>query len=199
MKQCRVCGETKPLDQFAQNKAIRDGLDNRCKTCRRAYDQAYSARNAEKRRAVALAWQKANRERDRANHRARWIQKRAHDNAMERKRYVARRDHYQQYRKRWHESHDGARQITRLKWRLRRLGRGDEPVFTLAEWTDLCNQFDGRCAGCGARKRLTVDHVIPLSRMGISTINNIQPLCRSCNSRKYTAIIDYRVRIQPPA
>lgn len=40
------------------------------------------------------------------------------------------------------------------------------------------------CAACGSRKRIEVDHVIPLFAGGTNDPANLQPLCRRCNSNK---------------
>jgi 5-methylcytosine-specific restriction endonuclease McrA len=40
------------------------------------------------------------------------------------------------------------------------------------------------CQYCGSGKRLTLDHVIPRSKGGPHTWNNIVTACESCNSRK---------------
>lgn len=41
-----------------------------------------------------------------------------------------------------------------------------------------------RCRHCGAEDRLTIDHVHPLSLGGPTELDNLQTLCRPCNSRK---------------
>lgn len=40
------------------------------------------------------------------------------------------------------------------------------------------------CLHCSAVENLTLDHVIPFSKGGPDTFENLQTLCRSCNSRK---------------
>lgn len=39
----------------------------------------------------------------------------------------------------------------------------------------------GKCAKCGSRKKLTIDHIMPKSRGGSGRWKNLQVLCRSCN------------------
>jgi len=43
---------------------------------------------------------------------------------------------------------------------------------------------DGRCAMCGLRKKLTVDHIVPASVGGSNAPDNLQLLCLQCNSSK---------------
>ena len=40
------------------------------------------------------------------------------------------------------------------------------------------------CSSCGSLDDLTIDHIKPLSRGGTNTLDNLTPLCRSCNSSK---------------
>lgn len=48
------------------------------------------------------------------------------------------------------------------------------------------------CLRCKRPKDLTIDHVLPISRGGADTSENIQPLCQSCNSAKGVHATDYR-------
>lgn len=59
-------------------------------------------------------------------------------------------------------------------------------AHTEAQWRALCERYGNHCLCCGANHLLlTKDHVIPPGEPGYSdSIDNIQPLCQSCNSRK---------------
>lgn len=60
------------------------------------------------------------------------------------------------------------------------------------EWQQLCQAFGMRCARCGNLAPLTKDHIIPVTQGGPDSIDNIQPLCRSCNSKKGARTTSYR-------
>ena len=49
-----------------------------------------------------------------------------------------------------------------------------------------------RCLGCGSYDEICIDHVVPLVGGGSSSIDNMQPLCRTCNSEKGVDSTDYR-------
>ena len=68
--------------------------------------------------------------------------------------------------------------------------------FTSQEWEELCSKYDYKCLACGEARPLAADHVIPISLGGASDIRNIQPLCKSCNSKKYTKSTDYRLILE---
>ena len=48
------------------------------------------------------------------------------------------------------------------------------------------------CLKCGATESLSLDHVIPLASGGDNGIDNLQTLCKSCNSAKGNTTKDYR-------
>lgn len=45
-----------------------------------------------------------------------------------------------------------------------------------------------QCRYCGATNDLAIDHIFPFSRGGSNEADNLQVLCRSCNSSKGDAI-----------
>ena len=40
--QCRICKETKPLEEFSRNKKLKSGYENRCLECRATWQREYS-------------------------------------------------------------------------------------------------------------------------------------------------------------
>jgi hypothetical protein len=65
---------------------------------------------------------------------------------------------------------------------------------THGEWELLKAQYNWTCPACRRQEpdiKLTEDHVVPLSKGGGDNIENIQPLCGSCNCKKHDKIITY--------
>lgn len=86
--------------------------------------------------------------------------------------------------------------LDRARWyahrrRTKKAQNGGE--YTIEEWEALCFYYGNKCLACGRTDvKLTFDHVIPLDKGGSNSLNNAQPLCKSCNCSKGTKVIDYR-------
>ncbi|MET8649872.1 TerD family protein [Nocardia aurea] len=50
--------------------------------------------------------------------------------------------------------------------------------------TEVYQRDGGQCCQCAATHYLEFDHIIPLSRGGATSVNNLQILCRQCNLNK---------------
>lgn len=61
---------------------------------------------------------------------------------------------------------------------------GTENSFTKEDWINCLTHFDNSCAYCGCQTKLSQDHVIPVSKLGSYTIDNVVPSCKPCNSSK---------------
>jgi len=79
--------------------------------------------------------------------------------------------------------------IAHLKARRYAREKGAVGSHTLKEWLKLKILHNEKCVICGEQKKLTKDHIVPLSKGGTDFIENIQPLCKNCNSKKHNKII----------
>ena len=75
--------------------------------------------------------------------------------------------------------------------RYRAIMAGVKATLTTQEWQEIIEKFDYRCAYCHKRTKLEVDHVIPISKGGNHTADNVVPACRSCNASKCDKILSH--------
>lgn len=94
------------------------------------------------------------------------------------------RDKCKQYNKQYKKTENG-RALER-KHVLKRRAQLARVEFTLTvdEWEEIKKRYNCCCAYCGKKKKLEMDHVIPISKGGPTTKENIVPACRNCNSSK---------------
>ena len=79
--------------------------------------------------------------------------------------------------------HPNSRQARAARRRRTRVAAADNDL-SHAEWAKLQELWHG-CAYCGATDRaLQRDCVLPISRGGRYTIDNVVPACGSCNASK---------------
>lgn len=90
------------------------------------------------------------------------------------------------------------REIKRIlenRRRARVKGNGVIP-YSQGEWEVLKTIYGNICLACGLKEtedsKLTADHILPITLGGQDSLENLQPLCKSCNSKKYNKFIDYR-------
>ena len=76
-----------------------------------------------------------------------------------------------------------------------------EDVITFEQWKACLVHFNGRCAYCGGeqtrKKHHTKEHVVPVAKSGTSSVGNIVPACKSCNSSKQDNDMETWFRKQP--
>jgi 5-methylcytosine-specific restriction endonuclease McrA len=89
------------------------------------------------------------------------------------------------------------RAVTQNKRRARK--KNTPGSHTLEEWEKLKADCGYTCLCCFKNEpeiQLTRDHIIPIGFPGASDgIENIQPLCRSCNSAKKNKALDFRYSV----
>jgi 5-methylcytosine-specific restriction endonuclease McrA len=98
-----------------------------------------------------------------------------------------------QYSLEYYKLHPGKSVAASNRRRARKLAAGGS--HTEEQWQALKAFYDNKCLCCGQREpaiRLTRDHVIPLTKGGSDSIDNIQPLCARCNAKKNNKKLDYR-------
>ena len=130
-----------------------------------------------------------------------WRREHPQEQAAQKKRYVEK--HREAVRTRWREyaksDQPGAirgriRRALKAKQkhkstmytRMRRAARkgAAEIVLTLEQWEAVKRVYRNKCAYCGREAKLTLDHVVALTRGGNHTVQNAVPACLSCNASK---------------
>ncbi len=174
MKTCNQCHQSKLLSEFNHNKSKKDGLHDSCRVCRHTWyiDHKESEQTKRKQNYV--------------EHRSEYIQ-RATSYQQEHK------EERQLYLKQYHQTHyTPSDRVLRLPEEIRAYGRRRASVrrkanlnYTQKMWEDVKDLFNHCCAYClRPTKKLTVDHIVPVSKGGLTTEDNIVPACQRCNNKK---------------
>jgi 5-methylcytosine-specific restriction endonuclease McrA len=197
MKRCNVCGELKLLSEFHKHKLMKDGCANDCKDCSRRRASEWRIKNPERASARKKSWGERNKEWVAAKKREWERNNREKKNRRQRERRLADIDEARKkqtaLRQAWRKKHPEKDAEYTHNRRFLVLGNGGN--IAAQEWKALKEFYNHTCLCFGKQEpeiKLTLDHVTPLILGGTNTIDNVQPLCQSCNSRKSRKIIDYR-------
>ena len=198
-KICSHCKQEINLSDFGNDKwlCLECKRESRRESTKRnkATREAYEATHKEQRKEIQRKWKANNPEKykaSRKNSLGKWIA----ENRDKVRGYVKKwndknRGKVNEYHKVWKAKNPDKVATSRHNTRAQR--KGAEGKHTAQEWRELCERYGNKCLCCGEEKPLSVDHVIPLSKGGTNYIDNIQPLCLTCNKRKNTKTIDYRL------
>lgn len=186
-KKCKWCGEIKHSYEFAKFRNV-------CKSCKSEYHKSWKKNNPDKVRDNAAVYRE--RHRDSIRQKGRDYARRMYVENPEARRAATkkyRNENIEKVRaslKKWQVAH-GADSCTARRSKTRANGGH----IAGREWRELKKKYNYTCLRCGKREpeiKLTLDHIIPISSGGKNVIENVQPLCKSCNSAKHTADTDYR-------
>lgn len=165
-KKCSKCNIEKDVSEFNKSNRPRDkGCVSRCRDCLKI------DRNL-------------NREKIKGYYR----RTRDHSTQKAREHYAQNREQCIERVKKYHRTPQGKLVESRASHRRRSLSEHVDCSLTLEQWNKIIFMQDNLCATCGkkfsSKCKPTKDHIIPLSKGGGLTFENIQALCASCNSRK---------------
>ena len=249
MKRCGHCRTTLPLENFAKNRSMIDGLQHYCRMCskeaKRKYrqsdkskltEQRYDRRpslakytksekfkiqqqryhQSEKGKATARLSMQRRRKTEKVKlygqqyrrSEARKLSVRRYDKSEKgkiTKRRIAQSDNAREYQRdfrkankesfanyirEWLRTTEGKEYIARRNFHRRSsvLRTPVKQLLNSAQWREIKLKFHNACAYCGIPEsssvKLTRDHLIPVTKGGLHTKENIVPACQPCNARK---------------
>ena len=85
--------------------------------------------------------------------------------------------------RRYNQSEKGKARLARGVHK-RRAAMAILSTLTAEEWAAIKERQGQRCLYCNQVKPLTMDHLLPLSKGGVHTAENVVAACLSCNSKR---------------
>ena len=190
MKKCSKCGLWKSKNEFPKNLTTKDKLSSWCNLCYKLYRKLWYDGNKEKIREHNREYCKKNRKKIRENAK-RWYKKnREKIKEHSRLYYQKNKEKINIKSEEWRRKNPERCKAIAKRSRAKR--RGAIGSHTLGEWKLLKKRYRfccPMCKKCEPEIKLTEDHRIPLSKGGSDYIENIRPLCLSCNSKKGAKVI----------
>lgn len=151
----------------------------------------YREGHAEQEKARARRYHEKNKEKILSKHKGRSEEEKNREKEYMRQYAIKNRKKINVLARLWNALNQDKKAINRIK----RRSADKNGDLTLEQWENIKKKYNHTCLCCGRKEpeiQLTFDHVIPVSKGGISTSSNIQPLCFSCNRKKGAKTIDYR-------
>jgi len=198
-KVCIDCGEEKPKSEFCRNKSASDGLSPYCRVCSAIRGAAY--RKSEKGKAARKRYRQSPKGKASALRVAKRYLATEKGKVARRKagRKYAESEHGKKVMMDYAASERGGEKAAKAahKYRVSEKGRATKWATYVRRRAvgygvhvedvdeEAVYAFCGnRCAYCGSTEKLTLDHVVALSKGGAHAESNLLVACKSCNSSK---------------
>lgn len=204
-KTCAGCKEDLALTKFRPRKRGLYGRYSLCGTCEKAVNQVYVEANREeinrRKRESWLATPKTEEQKKEAANKARAWYKENRERAIAARIAWVRSnpDKWLVISKRWSDSNP--LKVAEKNRRRRATLSKVENTLTYQEWEAVVQSFGGCCVYCGSdNKKITMDHIQPISKGGAHSKENVVPACKSCNSRKGAkdpALFEFVIHFKP--
>lgn len=214
MKHCSKCFEVLPMNKnfFDKTKDNKSGLRAVCKGCRKDqrvenkkymkdYRKKYRSKNKDILRRKSAEYYARNKERIQSYKKIYQLENKESIKLKKSHYYKRNKDYINEKNKEYYRKNKNKIYVSNNKWRKenpdkyklitmnatqRRLSKKRSLIstFTLKQWQHCLTHFNHSCAYCGGVENLEQEHVIPVSKGGHYTVDNIIPACRSCNASK---------------
>lgn len=189
LKICTKCKIEKCLYEFNKHNGCSDGLRPDCKSCVKESNARYRDENKEKIAKSKAEYQKQNREKLRI-YEAAWRAKNPEKAAAPKVRWSQKNRESEAARLAlWRRNNPEAKKANNHARRA--LSAGASGSHTRSDIVNLLNLQKHRCASCKLKVLKSgklvyhVDHIMPLSKGGSNSPDNLQILCPACNLRKH--------------
>ncbi|MDU4890988.1 MAG: HNH endonuclease [Clostridium sp.] len=185
-KVCKMCGKELSIESFNIRKGYKDGYNTKCKKCEVRYNQEYYKKHKAELDEKHKKYRENNKE-YLSNLRKQYYKSNKEKELVQAKMWRNKnKDKIRNSSKRWYECNKGK---VLVKNQRRRTKLSELPAtITNEQWIQIKNDFKNKCAYCGRKLPLHMEHFIPLSKGGEMTVNNIIPSCKSCNCSKGTKL-----------
>lgn len=178
-KACSKCKAFKPLtDFFARAKGSSDGRMSSCKQCKTQAIYQWRENNKDKWRDYVRARSKL------PSVKAQRSEYHKRPEVAERRRVLDRTPEVRAKKNKWREANKEKLDFYYRDKNHRRRIAEKAGRLTPEDWDGVCKKYQYKCVYCGKKKKLTIDHEVPLASGGKHEVSNVVPACQSCNSKK---------------
>ncbi len=198
-KICPKCKIQKYLNEYYNDKKTNDSKTSWCKNCCKIHTKNYRKTNKERVKNSNQQYYKNNIEKLKIKNKNYYLNNKEKIYKINKNWKLNNPEKVKIICKRWANKNKEYYYIKCIE--RRSLKNNLTGAFTQQEWNNIKQQYDNKCVLCKKDKKLTVDHIIPISKWNrwikkhpeinyeCNDIENIQPLCQSCNSSKGAKIL----------